>query len=410
MKNKIILKALPLFLLIFIDSMGLGLVFPIITSVIMNPHSDFLSHATSLGLRNFYYGFTISTFMICWFFGAAFLGDLSDSIGRKKSLMICLIGAVIGYLISAMGITFHSLLFLILGRMIAGVTAGSQAIAQAAVIDLSSEEDRTKNLGLVMFSASLGFVLGPIIGGTFSDTDLVSWFNLATPMYFAAILSLVNLSALLIFYKEKFINQNAIKIRWLQAINIFISAFTHKNVRAFSISLFIGLFAWSSYYTFVSSFLLQRFDLSTQGISLYLALMACGFAISTTYLIRVMDRFFSEEQSIMFGLGFAAIAALFTFLSREILFVWLWCLPLSMSVGVFYTLIISRMSKQVSDDQQGWIMGITNSVGAAAFGLSGFVLAVLLQSHIAIAILLSGIGFLIATVYYSLKFIIAKKE
>ncbi len=75
--------------------------------------------------------------MICWFFGAAILGDLSDSVGRKKSLMICLIGAFLGYLLSAIAIAFHNFWFLILGRIIAGFTSGSQPIAQAAIVDIS---------------------------------------------------------------------------------------------------------------------------------------------------------------------------------------------------------------------------------------------------------------------------------
>ena len=81
----------PLFLVLFIDGMGLSLLFPVLNSIIIDTHSDFLLSTVSMTMRNFLYGMTVGIFMICWFFGAAFLGDLSDMIGRKKALMICLL-------------------------------------------------------------------------------------------------------------------------------------------------------------------------------------------------------------------------------------------------------------------------------------------------------------------------------
>src|SRR5438105_1114250 len=161
-------KAAPLFLVLFIDSMGLGLVFPILNALVIDPHANFISASFSANARNLLFGFTISIYMFCWFFGAAFLGDLSDQIGRKKSLMICLLGACFGYLFSALAVVVNSYLLLIIGRIIAGFTAGSQSIAQAAIVDISLPEHKARNLGLILFFASLGFIVGPMIGGILS--------------------------------------------------------------------------------------------------------------------------------------------------------------------------------------------------------------------------------------------------
>src|SRR3990167_4007267 len=94
----------PLLLVIFIDGMGLSLLFPVLGSIIIDTHSHFLPATVSISMRDFLYGLTIGIFMICWFFGAAILGDLSDTIGRKKALMVCLIGSFFGYLLSAMAV------------------------------------------------------------------------------------------------------------------------------------------------------------------------------------------------------------------------------------------------------------------------------------------------------------------
>src|ERR1700737_993839 len=94
--KKFFFVAAPLLLILLIDGMGLGLVFPILSNLLVDSSSHFLA-TFSEGGRNFIFGAIVAVFMLCWFFGAPFLGDLSDSIGRKKSLMICLVGAAIGY-------------------------------------------------------------------------------------------------------------------------------------------------------------------------------------------------------------------------------------------------------------------------------------------------------------------------
>ena len=192
MHKSFFLTAAPLFLVLFIDSMGLGLVFPVLNTLIFDPNAHFFSHALMPQTRNLLYGITIGTYMLCWFFGAAFLGDLSDQIGRKKCLMICLIGAVIGYLLTALAVIFANYGLLITGRVIAGFTAGSQSISQAAIVDLSAPEHKARNLGFILFFCSLGFALGPVIGGILSASSLVSWFSYAMPFYFAAGISLLN--------------------------------------------------------------------------------------------------------------------------------------------------------------------------------------------------------------------------
>ena len=166
---------LPLFLVLFIDGMGLGLLYPILNTIIIEPNAGLISESVHLSQREVLYGFIVGIFMLAWFFGAAYLGDLSDAIGRRKALLICLVGAFIGYFLSAVGIVQSSIVLLMLGRVIAGCTAGSQPIAQAAIVDISSNEHKARNIGLILPSVSLGFVFGPIFGGVLSDTRV--WFS-----------------------------------------------------------------------------------------------------------------------------------------------------------------------------------------------------------------------------------------
>ncbi|MCX7126239.1 MAG: MFS transporter [Gammaproteobacteria bacterium] len=369
-KQKTLLTMAPLFLVIAIDSMGLGILFPTLSAMLISHHSNFLPSHTTDFLRELMYGVTIGIYMIAWFFGSAIFGDLSDSIGRKKSLLICLGGAASGYFISAIAILCHSLLFLIIGRIIAGFTAGSQPIAQAAIIDVSSEADRARNIGYILFAASIGFVLGPFAGGVLSNSNFVSWFNFSTPLFFAGVLSLLNYLLLVITFKETFTHTHKVKIRLHYAIKIFIEAFKSKRIRQLSLVLLIFIAGWSEYFSFVSQFLLRKFHYSTLQVSLFMSVMAIGFSIGFGFLVKPCSNKFDLKRCVLVSLLIGAIASLITAITDQVIVAWICSVFIGMSVSIAYSIIITMFSNQVNSEEQGWVMGITNSVGALSFGIT----------------------------------------
>ena len=371
MKKNNLISMLPLFLVLFIDGMGLGLLFPILNTIIIEPSSGFLPINTDANLRSFYYGLTIGIFMICWFFGAAILGDLSDKVGRKKSLMICLIGAFLGYLLSAIAITINSFWTLILGRMIAGFTAGSQPIAQAAIVDVSLEEHKPRNIGFILLSVSLGFVFGPIFGGLLSDASLISWFGLSVPMYFAAIISLFNAIILAISFKETFIRkQTSLTIKWHHAINIFISAFKHPSITGYSVVLLVMIFGWSNYFSFIPLYMLQLFEYTARDNSFFLALLGLGFSLGCGYIVGICTKRFQFNNIVLVGLTITASQVLIFILSSEQWVAWVTTFIIGISLSVAYSVLLTIFSNQVNKNEQGWVMGVTGSIMALCFGLT----------------------------------------
>ncbi|HSW68817.1 MAG TPA: MFS transporter [Gammaproteobacteria bacterium] len=371
------LAAAPLFLVLFIDSMGLGLVFPILNALIFEPGAHFIHADLSQNMRNLLFGITISIFMFCWFFGAAFLGDLSDQIGRKKSLMICLLGAALGYLVSAMGVVFNSYILLLLGRMTAGFTAGSQSIAQAAIVDLSEPEHKARNLGLILFFTSLGFVFGPMIGGVLSDSALISWFNFSVPFYFAAIISLINAILLAILFRETFFHEHKISFKIYHAIEIFVAAFKDEKIRELSIIMLVMIFGWSGFYSFISMYLLQMYHFTALETGFYMGLMGVGFGIGTGFLVDIFTKRFSLQKCVISGCVFVALGTLLTITASKSIYVWFDVLIVSTAMALAYSAILTLFSNQVDPDSQGWVMGITGSIMAFAFGLNGLLVGLL---------------------------------
>jgi MFS family permease len=376
-KKNFLVAASPLFLIIAIDGMGLGLIIPILNILLMRPESPILAVATSGNMRNFLYGIVLGVFMLCWFFGAAFLGDLSDQIGRKKSLLICLVGGALGFLLSAIGVSVGSLTLLIIGRIAAGLTSGSQSIAQAAIIDISPREHKARNIGLILFFSSIGFIIGPLIGGFFSDSQLVFWFTLSTPLYVSALLALLNALLLSWLFKETFTLKPRQAIKLHRAIEVLISGFREEKVRSLSVILLIMLFGWSSFYSFVSSFLLHEYKFSVLHISLFMAALSVGFGIGTGFVVDPLAKRFSLKGSIVVNLFICAFAIAVMVLSGHVLYAWVCIIPIGACIATAYAMLLTLFSNQVATEHQGWVMGITSSILAFAFGINGVLTGIL---------------------------------
>jgi MFS transporter, DHA1 family, tetracycline resistance protein len=185
---------------IFIDGLGQGILFPILTRISLQPHSSLWQYSNT----QWVYGAILGVFFFFAFIGTAVLGDLSDYVGRKKTLIICLLGSVIGFVFMAVGFQTGSLSLIIIGRSIDGFTAGSQSIANARLIDsLKEPSEKPRYMGYILLAVSLGIISGPLIGVFLSNSQLNSWFTNSTPLWFAAFLALINIVFLIFFLPKQ---------------------------------------------------------------------------------------------------------------------------------------------------------------------------------------------------------------
>lgn len=395
-----LLSAGPLLLVLLIDGMGLGLVFPIMNGLIFDPHSNFLPPALlTPTMQNLIYGAIVSIFMLCWFFGAAVLGDLSDKIGRKKSLQICLAGAFLSYCLSGIAVSYHSLTLLIIGRIVAGFTSGSQPIAQAAIIDLSTEEHKTQNIGFILLALSIGFIVGPLFGGLLSDSSIVSWFNFSIPFAFAAILSLLNMGLLWLLFNETFVTHHtSIKINPYLALDIFVSAFQNKEIRNLSIIFFIFIMGWSSFYSFIALFLLKLYGFTPTQVSLYMAAMGVGFGIGNGFLSNYFAKRFPLNTNTVGSLLFTGVLVMMVSTIHNVLLCWILIIPIATASSIAYTSVLTMFSNEVSLDKQGWVMGVTGSIMAFVFGIDGILVGIIAAWNDVAPILIAAVCLFLAGV------------
>jgi MFS family permease len=162
-----------LFLTVFIDLLGFGIVIPFL------PLYAQRMHVGALGI-----GLVLSIYSLMQLLCAPVLGRISDHVGRRPIIMLGLLGSAAGYLIYGLATSFAWLLF---SRAIHGACAATVSTAQAYVADTTDESNRAPGMGMIGAAFGLGFVLGPAIGG------LLGHASLRTPVFFAAALTFANL-------------------------------------------------------------------------------------------------------------------------------------------------------------------------------------------------------------------------
>ena len=352
---------------VFVDLLGQGLVFPIINSLVMEPSTSMLPQDTSEAMRHFNYGLIIGVFFLCWFFGAPYISKLSDVIGRKNAILICLFGALAGYALTIAALYMSSFVMLILGRAITGLTAGNQPIAQAAMVDGSvDEEDRNRNMGYIITGVSFGLVGGPIIGGFLSDPIILgSLASIKLPFYASFVLVAIAIFLVLFFFKDQHDKVAERQPFVFRPAEIFESLWLIRNypvvVRLTAVFFFFHI-ANLSFYIFVDNYLTSRFGYGTFGGSMVMLTIGAALAFSSTFLVVPAQKRFSKEA--ILGTTFvvwAVSAAAFVASPIAILtFIPIFCFYFIF--GIAYPTFLGLYSAAVNDEEQGWIMGVTIAV------------------------------------------------
>ena len=289
--------------------------------------------------------------------------------GRKKVLLVCLFGAALGYALSGVAVDLKYVPLLIVSRALAGLTAGSMPIAQAAMIDISTPETKAGNIGLVILAASFGFLFGPLAGGFFANSNIISWFSYSTPLYFASILALGNMW-LLKHFKETFIPKNRVSINLKQSLDFLIAPFKTPNIRFLSFVYLLMQLGWSFYFQFIAVYLLKKHNFSSQDIALFMSLMGIGFALGSCWVLRFISKYLQDQIAALLTLSIATLCVFATVYDIHTNVAWVAAFLLGITMAAAYSILIKLFSSAVSEEKQGWIMGVSEAIVAVAWAIT----------------------------------------
>jgi DHA1 family tetracycline resistance protein-like MFS transporter len=370
-----------IFFTIFIDLLGYGILIPVIPELFVNQQSPFyvLAQSANPKIGLIILGLLLAVFPLGQFFATPILGQLSDRYGRKKILIISILGTAFSYFLFAIGIITKNIPLLFFSRFFDGLTGGNIAVAQAAITDVTLPENRAKNFGMIGAAFGLGFIFGPFLGGKLSDPTLVSWFNPATPFYFAGILALLNVISILLFLPETHKNIQVVKIAFNRSIRNIITAFSQPKIKKLYISSFFFNAGFAFFTTFFSVFLILKFNFTQGQIGNFFAYVGLWSVITQAIVTRALAKKFTGEQILTVALLGSACMLLVYLFPRNNFELYLIPPLFSFCTGLIMANLPALISARAGKEIQGEVLGINASVTALAQSipaiLSGFIAA-----------------------------------
>ncbi|MGE7840183.1 MFS transporter [Lysinibacillus sp. NPDC093712] len=341
---------------VFLCGIGFSIIIPIVPFLVQ-------PYTSSQGEQAVIVTLLTSVYAVCVFFTAPALGALSDKYGRRPLLLLCLLGSAIGYFVFGIG---GALWVLFVGRIIEGVTGGSISTIFAYFADIIPPEQRTKYFGWVSAVVGVGTIIGPTLGG------LLAKFDYSAPMYFGAIITLLNVVYGFFFMPESLNKKNRLKEITFSRLNPFIqlaNVLSIKNLNRLLVSAFLLWIPNGSLQAIFSQFTMDTFSWKPALIGLMFSIMGLQDIISQGFIMPKLLKRFSDQQIAIVGmlseiLGYSLIAAsaLFTFYPLLIAGMFLF----GFGDSIFGPSFNGMLSKSVDSSEQGRIQGASQSIQALA--------------------------------------------
>ena len=298
-------------------------------------------------------------YAVSQFIAAPILGKISDKYGRRPILLFCLFGSAIGYFIFGIG---GALWVLFLSRIIDGFTGGNISIATAIITDVSPLEDRTKNLGLIGAAFGLGLIIGPIIGGLFSQISL------AAPAYAAGIFSLAATVVGFFILPESLPkserNHESLKFNDLNPVASIGKFITRPIVGIFLAVFIIVNFTFSGFTITLPVYVINKFAIDPLNIGGLLFVAGVVSSVVQGGLIGKLSKKFGDKKLLISGILFLTFG-LILFLFAQIF--WLLYIILgiiSMGIGLITPTLNSLISKMVLPSELGEVFGVNTSLNS----------------------------------------------
>lgn len=332
-----------IFITLLIDTMGWGLIIPVLPELIAELKHISINEASAYG------GLLLSTYAITQFLFSPVIGNLSDRYGRRPVLLSSLLGFGIDYIILALAPTFG---WLFLGRVIAGITGASFTTGSAYIADVSTPETRAKNFGLIGAAFGLGFIIGPALGG------LLSGWGTRAPFFAAAGLCLLNSLYGYFVLPESLSKEHRRSFDWKKANPFGSLQFLRKTpaISGLAFGFFLIYMAAQSVQGNWSFFTMYRFNWTPGLVGVSLAVVGVLVGAVQVGLTRVLNPKIGDAKSIYFGLTLYTIGlVLFAFAtSTWMMFVFLvpYCLG-----GVAGPSLQATLAGHVPPNQQGELQG-----------------------------------------------------
>ena len=334
-----------------LDVMALGIIIPVFPELL----KEFAGSESRAGWLN---GVFVAIWCLMQFVASPIVGSLSDRFGRRPVILISAAGLAADYVLMALA---PDLWWLALGRIISGITTSSFTTCFAYMADITPEEGRAKAYGLIGAAFSLGFVLGPVVGG------LIGELGPRAPFWAAAVLSGAAFVYGLFVLPESLPKDRRMPFSWARANPVGSLVLLRRHPELFGLSL-TNFLMHSGHYVFHAVFVLyamHRYGLGPLEVGLLLALSGVLDMIVQGLVVGRVVKRLGDRRTLVIGLTAGGVGLLVMGWAPNV-----WVFTAAMLPTALWGLAMptaqSLMTRLVEPNEQGQLQGANMSLVSIA--------------------------------------------
>jgi len=332
-----------IFITLLIDIIGLGIIIPVMPDLIRELIGGDMSGASK------YSGWLMFSYAVMQFLFSPVLGNLSDKYGRRPVLLFSLLGFAIDYLILGFAPT---ILWLFIGRILAGITGASFTTASAYIADISTPEKRAQNFGLIGVAFGVGFIIGPVLGGILGE------YGTRVPFFVSAGICFTNFIYGYFIVPESLSKDHRRPFDWKRAnpLGTLIQLNKYPVVGGLIASIVLVYLAAHAVQSTWVFFTMDQFAWTKSQVGYSLGAVGLLVAIVQGGLIRVINPRLGQKNSVYVGLSLYTIGMVLFAFANQSWMMYAILIPYCLG-GIAGPAIQSIISNQVPANEQGELQG-----------------------------------------------------
>ena len=340
-----------IFITVMIDMIAMGLTAPVLPTLIQKMAGS----PTSAGWMN---GLFVTVFALMQFVFSPVLGGLSDRFGRRPILIFSIAGLGLNYIVMALA---PDLTWLLVARILTGITSANISTASAYIADVTPADKRAGAFGMLNAAFSMGFVLGPAVGGLLGGIDP------RAPFWIAAAFSLVNALYGWFVLPESLPRDRRAPFSWRRANSIGSLKLlgSHPELRTLATVNLLTQFATAVYPTVFVIYAVNRYGWTTGTVGLCLAGFGlCSGLVQATLTGRAAG-WWGEGKVIVIGLV-CGVVGMTVFGLATTPWGFALAVPIMTLAGIAGPAIMAMMTRRVEAWEQGQLQGANSSLQSIA--------------------------------------------
>lgn len=366
-------QILPILLTILLGHIGFSMVLPIFPTWVAGTSSLTIGGKSFLSSNAMRLGVLLAMYPLGQCISSPIFGKLSDRFGRRPILLASLLGIIPSYFFTMFSIMANNLLLVIISRFICGIFEGNMVIAQAAILDYEQDhEEKVRNFGSLIATSSIGFIIGPILGGILSNKEFSPHFNYSTPFAVAGFLSIITLLSVFFLFCETKKTSFSSSLTWKKIVSSYYKGFRFPALRPiYLVNFFLSL----SVFFFLEFFpmtLVQRFSFNSYNLGFTTAYLSIPIFLAPFLLKKISKRLPPERMLQYTALLFALFLILFI-LSPALLFLFIALFFLGFCIATIFTFAPLLIATRVDATIQGETLGLNQSVQVFSEAVSGII-------------------------------------